>query len=541
MKFAFYVLFLFISFSGNCQSDVQVRKRVDRIVSWSDEDWESDLHLSLDSLEWAREVSHDNKWHVREVKVLSKLTQFMLKKLNNYERASFYVGEIKKVSTKHPKDAELKSIYHNMLGVLYYHEGIDRKRALIEFEKSVQIAQEKGIKPSYSSSNNYALVLIKEGKYDEALKILEDARRSFLEVFNKEEASELLSLNYLNRGICYIYKGVPDSVTYCFEKSLEYASLTNNKDAVFRAKVYLGVYSQESGDYDQAIKYFNDAKEFLNIPFHYSDKILLFESIADCYLNKGDFEMAHASRRQQVMFLDSLKSQGYSQQAFSLDYKFELDSIRFQMEVANLNSIAEKQKIQYQIIIGISVFTLMLLIAIFIIYSLNKQKQISFIRLKNEELENEKIKQQAELEIFRKEEELIQANVELSVQRNDLQTLKSKLQNHLEKSYDPEFDDLKHFLKQVNKSERKSEQLKYLDHVLNFSNNSFYIRLREKYPNLSEDEMRLATLIRLNLSSEELVLIFNISAASLMTKRYRLRKKLNLKKNESLEYVIVSI
>jgi DNA-binding CsgD family transcriptional regulator len=53
--------------------------------------------------------------------------------------------------------------------------------------------------------------------------------------------------------------------------------------------------------------------------------------------------------------------------------------------------------------------------------------------------------------------------------------------------------------------------------------------------------MRLATLIRLNLSSEELVLIFNISAASLMTKRYRLRKKLNLKKNESLEYVIVSI
>jgi len=428
-----------------------------------------------------------------------------------------------------------------MLGVLYYHEGIDRKRALIEFEKSIQIAQKNGVKPGYSSTNNYALVLIKEGKYDEALKMLEDTKQSFLEVFSNEKASELLNLNYLNRGICYIYKGVPDSVTYCFQKSLEYASVAKKDDGVFRAMVYLGVYSQESGDYDKAIEYFTGAKDFLNIPFHYSDKILLFESIADCYLNKGDFEMAHDSRRQQVMFLDSLKSQGYSQQAFSLDYKFELDSIRFQREVANLNSIAEKQKIQYQVILGISVFSLMLLIAIFIIYRLNKQKQISFIRLKNEELENEKIKQQAELEIFRKEEELIQANVELSVQKNELQTLKSKLQLHLEKSYDPEFDDLKHFLKQVNKSERKAEQLKYLDHVLNFSNNSFYIRLREKYPNLSEDEMRLTTLIRLNLSSEELVLIFNISAASLMTKRYRLRKKLNLKKNESLEYVIVSI
>ena len=541
MKYCFYFLISFATFSANAQSKVQVRERVDRIISWADADWESDLHLSLDSLEWAREVSHENKWNVREVKVLSKLTQFMLKKLNNYERASFYVGEIKKVSSNNPKDAELKSIYHNMLGVLYYHEGIDRKRALIEFEKSIQIAQKNGVKPGYSSTNNYALVLIKEGKYDEALKMLEDTKQSFLEVFSNEKASELLNLNYLNRGICYIYKGVPDSVTYCFQKSLEYASVAKKDDGVFRAMVYLGVYSQESGDYDKAIEYFTGAKDFLNIPFHYSDKILLFESIADCYLNKGDFEMAHDSRRQQVMFLDSLKSQGYSQQAFSLDYKFELDSIRFQREVANLNSIAEKQKIQYQVILGISVFSLMLLIAIFIIYRLNKQKQISFIRLKNEELENEKIKQQAELEIFRKEEELIQANVELSVQKNELQTLKSKLQLHLEKSYDPEFDDLKHFLKQVNKSERKAEQLKYLDHVLNFSNNSFYIRLREKYPNLSEDEMRLTTLIRLNLSSEELVLIFNISAASLMTKRYRLRKKLNLKKNESLEYVIVSI
>lgn len=541
MKFAFYILFLFISLSANCQSDVHVRESVDRIISWSDVDWEFDLHLSLDSLEWAREVSHDNKWKKREVKVLSKLTQFMLKKLNNYERASFYVGEIKKISSKNPENAELKSIYHNMLGVLYYHEGIDRKRALIEFEKSIQIAQEDGVKPSYSSTNNYALVLINEGKYDAALKMLDNTKQSFLEVFSNEKASELFSLNYLNRGICYIYKGVPDSVIYCFQKSLEYASMAKKEDGVFRAKVYLGVYSQESGDYDKAIEYFNGAKEFLNTPFYYSDKILLFESIADCYMNKGDFEMAHNNRKLQVMYLDSLKSQGYSQQAFSLDYKFELDSIRFQREVASLNDIAEKRKIEYQIIIGISLFALMLLIAVFIIYRLNKLKQISFIRLKNEELENERIKQRAELEIFRKEEELIQANVELSVQKNELQTLKSKLKSHLEKSYDPEFDDLKHFLKQVNKSERKSEQLKYLDHVLNFSNNSFYIRLREKHPNLSEDEMRLVTLIRLNLSSEELVLIFNISSASLMTKRYRLRKKLNLKKDESLENVIVNI
>lgn len=540
MKYFLYIIIGFIPIFLFGQNNY-TKNGIDRIISKTDQDWENNLKLSLDSLEWAREISRKNGWNLEEVKVLSELSQFMLRKLNNYERASHYIGEIKKIASKFPDDAEISSIYHNSLGILYYHEGVDRKRALFEFKKSIQIAQKHGIEPSYSNTNNYALVLIKEGKYDEALKMLSEANQKILTVFHKNEASDLLSLNYLNRGVCYIYKGIPDSVNYCFEKSLEYARNSRKNEGIFRAYVYLGVYNQEEGNYDLAIEYFNKAKELLNISLNFSNKILLFESLSDCYMHKGDFELAHENRMHQVLYLDSLKQQGYLQQAFSLDYKFELDSIRFQKKLSNLKSITDKQKFEFRLTLGISVFALFLFVALFIIYKLNKQKQISFIKLRNEELENERIKQEAELAIFRKEEELIQANVELSVQKNELQTLKSKLQSHLEKSHDPEFDDLKHFLKQAKKSEKKAEQLKYLDHVLNFSNNSFYIRLREKYPNLSEDEMRLATLIRLNLSSEELILIFNISSASLMTKRYRLRKKLDLKKDEGLEQVIVSL
>lgn len=540
MKYFLYIIIGFIPIFLFGQNNY-TKNDIDRIISKTDQDWENNLKLSLDSLEWAREISRKNGWNLEEVKVLSELTQFMLRKLNNYERASHYIGEIKKIASKFPDDAEISSIYHNTLGILYYHEEIDRKRALIEFKKSIQIAQKHGIEPSYSNTNNYALVLIKEGKYDEALKMLSEANQKILTVFHKNEASELLSLNYLNRGVCYIHKGIPDSVNCCFEKSLEYARNSRKNEGVFRAYVYLGVFNQEEGNYDLAIEYFNKAKELLNIPLNFSNKILLFESLSDCYMHKGDFELAHENRMHQVLYIDSLKQQGYLQQAFSLDYKFELDSIRFQKKLSNLKSIADKQKFEFRLTLGISVFALFLFVALFIIYKLNKQKQISFIKLKNEELERDKIKQQAELEIFRKEEELIQANVELSINKNELQGLKLKLQNHLDKSYDPEFDDLKYFLKQITNSEKKSEQLKYLDHVLNFSTNSFYLRLKEKHPKLSEDQMRLTTLIRLNLTSVELMLIFNISGPSLMTKRYRLRKKFGLKNEESLEEYIVKI
>ena len=156
--------------------------------------------------------------------------------------------------------------------------------------------------------------------------MLSEANQKILTVFHKNEASELLSLNYLNRGVCYIYKGIPDSVNYCFEKSLEYARNSRKNEGVFRAYVYLGVFNQEEGNYDLAIEYFNKAKELLNIPLNFSNKILLFESLSDCYMYKGDFELAHENRMHQVVYIDSLKQQGYLQQAFSLDYKFEFSA-----------------------------------------------------------------------------------------------------------------------------------------------------------------------------------------------------------------------
>jgi tetratricopeptide (TPR) repeat protein len=516
-------------------------KDVDRITLWTDQDWDRDLKTALDSLEWARQKAKENFWIEKEVNALAKLSQFMLRKLNNFERASFYVGEIKKIASRDKAPPEVASIYHNSLGILYYHEGIDRKRAFEEFKKSIASARKNGIQPGFSSTNNYALVLMKEAKYDEALKMLTQSRQHYLEKKNSASVYDFLSLNYSNIGICYIYKGKQDSAQFYFQKSLDYAGKSIKKEDDFRAYVYLGVFNQESKNYDKAISYFNEAKKLLWIPLNFSIKALLFESLADCYVSQSNFSAAHEHRINQITYADSLKQQGYIQQAFSLDYKFELDSIRYEQKMTDLKTKVATKSFQFKLILSISIFSIFLLLSLFIIYRLNKQKQISQIKAKNEELEKERIKQEAELEIFRKEEELIQANVALSVQKNELQTLKTKLQTHLEKSHDPEFDDLKHFLKQVKVSEKKNEQLKYLDHVLNFSSNAFYLRIKEKFPALTDDEMRLATLIRLNLSSDELTLVFNISASSLMTKRYRLRKKLNLHKDESLENLIMSI
>lgn len=72
-------------------------------------------------------------------------------------------------------------------------------------------------------------------------------------------------------------------------------------------------------------------------------------------------------------------------------------------------------------------------------------------------------------------------------------------------------------------------------------NDAFYSKLQNKFPDLSKTEKRLCSLIRLKIESYEIAALQNITLASLNTSRYRLRKKLNLDKDEDLNDFIQSL
>jgi DNA-binding CsgD family transcriptional regulator len=76
---------------------------------------------------------------------------------------------------------------------------------------------------------------------------------------------------------------------------------------------------------------------------------------------------------------------------------------------------------------------------------------------------------------------------------------------------------------------------------VNENNELFYSALREKYPNLTPNEVRLSALIRLDLSSKEIASILNISSKSVEMNRYRLRKKMQLSGSVNLSEFIRSI
>ena len=63
---------------------------------------------------------------------------------------------------------------------------------------------------------------------------------------------------------------------------------------------------------------------------------------------------------------------------------------------------------------------------------------------------------------------------------------------------------------------------------INEQNSNFIHQLEESFPTMTDNEKRLASMLRLNLSSKEIASILNISPKSVEMNRYRLRKKLKV-------------
>ena len=73
------------------------------------------------------------------------------------------------------------------------------------------------------------------------------------------------------------------------------------------------------------------------------------------------------------------------------------------------------------------------------------------------------------------------------------------------------------------------------------STQEFMDRLSMKFPDLTTKEKRLAQLLYMDLSSKEIALLLNIASQSVDTARYRLRKKLNLSRDEELNAIFKDV
>lgn len=85
------------------------------------------------------------------------------------------------------------------------------------------------------------------------------------------------------------------------------------------------------------------------------------------------------------------------------------------------------------------------------------------------------------------------------------------------------------------------ESLAFMESVMKDKEQAFMQRVEETYPQLTYNDIRLMSFIRMGMTAHAISSALGISSASLTTARYRLRKKLNLAKDTVLEDFVANI
>jgi len=159
-----------------------------------------------------------------------------------------------------------------------------------------------------------------------------------------------------------------------------------------------------------------------------------------------------------------------------------------------------------------------------------KEKELALLQLGNDrtvmKLQNDKL--QSEVESKNRELAVTTMNI---VRKNELlMSIKEALLNS---------GNSKEVLHIVEDNINSEGDWEHFQEIFNQTDRDFLNRLKSLHPDLTPNDIKLCIYLRLNLSSKEIAPLLNISTQSIEIKRYRLRKKMRLERNQNLtDYIL---
>jgi tetratricopeptide (TPR) repeat protein len=390
----------------------------------------------------------------------------------------------------------------------------------------------------YRHYSQYAIALAyyQFGEYQKAITLAEEVEA----LYPKKDFNSILTVNLI--GLSYLELKKYDQAIASFEwifKNNKYAlnpsawkgivlcsfgkiyySQGNNAKAIFYLSQGLPILKQEAilvNHADASLllakiyivqKNSIAAKKYLNIVTELRDEIksttFAFEInklLSDYYQLEGNSKLSLSYLQLANVYKDSIAVSANINKMHAAEMNFAK-----QKQGLLLNQIEEKIMHQRIIFIFLSLFTLLLFITLYIFYDRSKLK----FKLEQKELldKNEKIAS-----------ELDQANIRLE------QYLQSRLQKDREKR---NTDDQENIVSKLTNESTLHTEEDWVEFRTLFdqAHPRYLQRVKEKLPKISPAELRLIAIHKLNLNTNEMALILNISSDAVRKSKKRLSLKI---------------
>lgn len=400
--------------------------------------------------------------------------------LNQDEKAMEFYKRALEINQRLDNTNSLATNYNN-IGLLHGDQGRFEEALGYHF-KALDLRKELDYTMSIANSlNNIGRVYMQKGKHEMAMEYLIRA----LQV-NGGNDKDLSSIIHENITKTYISLGQLDSARIHGEQTLLLSQVYGSKLGVKVGYELLTDIYQKLGDYEQAFKY---------------QKLLM--AVKDSILN--------AEKSRQINELQTeYETRQKEQEIALLEQEKEQEAMLRNAFLAGLVLIG---------IIGLLVY--------------NRQR----LKLKKNrtELDNKHLQEeQLEKDLEFKNRQLTTHSLHL-VQKNEaMKELKEEIESLKQKDAGDISRDLQKLENKVDYSFNLDKDWKEFKLYFEEVHTGFFDTLKEQYPDLTPNELRLSALAKLNLSIKETSTILGITPDSVKTARYRLRKKLGMETEEKL-------
>lgn len=452
------------------------------ISYWEQDIYEKSIDYYIEALKFYKIIGDD-----RGVALINVNIGNLYKDIDQPSRAKRYLLEGIELIKSTKDSTNLAKTYSN-LGIVYNRLNA-KDSALICYNLSLDIRKELGDSIGIASAlNNLAHQYM--GEEDAALDIKrEDALKAY-EYYVK-------ALNYINEG----------------DRDVTYSRINAN----------LGVVLYKLGREEEALRYLNKA---LKIGIEVNSKAiqqLSYSYLWEMHKDLGDYKKALDFYTKRTELDNERRSEEVSNEIDQLNIKYETAQKEKQ-----LAELAEQSAIDRGIrnILIISVASILLTAALVIAYIIQKRR---------------KDRLASQLEVKKLAEEINEKNKEITsytisfLQKNQLmEELKLQI-NEMKKTSDISTNkELTRFNRIVDNTFRSDEEWKTFEVTFNQMHDDFFTELKNVYPDISNAELKLCALLRLNMNLKESAKMLGIAPDSVKTARYRLRKKLKLKTEDNL-------
>ena len=503
----------------------------------------------------------------------TKGTAFWVK--GDYEKSIPFFEKNLEVAKQVDKESIIASAY-NKLGIVYGDVG-DVLRQIDFYEKSLKIREEIGdLEPIAITLTNIGLLYQKEGNYTKALECQERSLKIREEAGNQDRVAFALA----NVGVVHNAMKDYDNALEYHRRSLAIGENISSKKNVSMFLRNMGNTLKNQGKYIEALGYYqrsmnilqdikaqaditelliqrgelysleanypksiSDCKDAYNIALEIGD-VRRQKEACDClyknYKMIGNGNRALFYHETKIVLSDSLQSQEAAKRLQHMEFarirtqdsivrakeaQIAAEKLKYQESTIELLNSKNRAKTLWIIFGSIAA----LLFIGLLVY--RYQQRVKYQKLQNDFLNTE---------LDYKKKDLTNFAINISNNQEWAFSLNEKLQSLKESTGKKRAKELQGLELEIKNKIWVDKGTDDFYTKVDALSSSFFDKLTRQFKGLTKNEIRLCSLIKLDLDTKQIAVLQNISPASVKMNRHRLRKKLNLAPEDDLNLFLRS-